>query len=55
MVIIPDLMKKLSHEIVISISRKKDIHNEWTVTEFLEAFWNELNEAGSAKMLQTAF
>ena len=30
------------------------MHHEWTVAEFLEAFWNELilrgvNEAGSAK------
>ena len=54
MAIMPDLMKKLPREIVISIKRLKDIHHEWTVAEFLEAFWNEvilrgLNEAGSAK------
>ena len=50
----PDLMKKLPCEIVISIKRLKDIHHEWTVAEFLEAFWNELilrglNDAGSTK------
>ena len=54
MAIMPDLMKKLPREIVISIKRLKDIHHEWTVAEFLEAFWNELilrglNEAGSTK------
>ena len=54
MAIMPDLMKKLPHEIVILIKQLKDIHHEWTVAEFLEAFWNELilrglNEAGSVK------
>ena len=54
MAIMPDLMKKLPGETVISIKRLKDIHYEWTVAEFLEAFWNELilrglNEAGSTK------
>ena len=54
MAIMPDLMKKLPRELVISIKRLKDNHHEWTVAEFLEAFWNELilrglNEAGSTK------
>ena len=52
--IMPDVMKKLPREIVISIKRLKDIHHEWMVAQFLEALWNELilrglNEAGSAK------
>ena len=34
----PDLMKKLPRETVISIKRQKYIHHEWTVAEFLEAF-----------------
>ena len=38
MAIMPDLMKKLPREIAISIKRPKDIHHEWTVAEFLEAF-----------------
>ena len=54
MAIMSDLMKKLPRKIVISIKLLKDIHHEWTVAEFLEAFWNELllrgiNAAGSAK------
>ena len=54
MAIMPDLMEKLPREIVISIKLLKDIHHEWMVAQFLEAFWNELilrgsNEAGSGK------
>ena len=41
MIIMPD-MKKLPRETVILIKRLKDIHHEWTVAEFLEAFWDEL-------------
>ena len=58
MTVVPDLMKKLPCEIVISIKRLKGIHHEWTVAEFLEAFWNELilrgvDEAGSAKSTES--
>ena len=54
MATIPDLMKLLPREFVISIERQKDMPNEWTAAKFLEAFWNELilkslDEAGRAK------
>ncbi len=40
--IMPDLMKKLPRDIVISIKRAKDVHHEWSMAEFFEVFWQEL-------------
>ena len=42
MAIMPDLMKKLPRGIVISVKRAKEIHHEWSMAEFLDAFWQEL-------------
>ena len=40
--IMPDLMKKVPRDIVISIKRARDVHHEWSMAEFLEVFWQEL-------------
>eukprot|EP00794_Sanderia_malayensis_P006280 gene6280-7002_t len=42
MVIMPDLMKKIPRDIVVSVKRLRDVNYDWQLGEFLEGLWNEL-------------
>ena len=51
MAVMPDLMKKLPREIVLSIKRMKDVRHDWKLGEFLDALWEELQFRGSSEQM----